>query len=208
MPSTAPVIDIVSAINHPGLFAPWFPGASWDHFRGVLKAAFALPMTESEREFFRTVAERDPPTKQVRQLWCVVGRGGGKDSIASLIAAFAAALFEHRRQLRPGETALVQCLACDRTQSKIVLDYTRSYFTENPAIEGDDKSRDGERLPAQQRCRGCHCHQFPQIGSRRRPCFVRSWTRRPSIETKDRAHRTRKCTGPSSQAWRACRALC
>src|SRR5215470_2846023 len=92
--STAPSINIVSAMNHPGLFGPWFPGASWDHWRTVLKAAFALPMTEAERGFFHSVAERDPPTKQVRELWCVVGHGGGKDSVASLIAAYAAALFE------------------------------------------------------------------------------------------------------------------
>jgi hypothetical protein len=133
--ATAPAIDIVSAMNHPGLFAPWFPGASWDHWRTVLKAAFALPMTESERAFFRTVAERDPPRKRVRELWCIIGRGGGKDSVASLIAAYAAALFEPGRKLRPGETALVQCLACDREQSRIVLDYTRSYFAEIPPLK-------------------------------------------------------------------------
>jgi len=131
---SSPPIDIVWAMNHRGLFGPWFPGVSWDHWRTVLKAAFALPMTADERAFFRTVAERDPPAKQVKQLWCVVGRGGGKDSIASLIAAYAAALFEHRRNLRPGETALVQCLACDRDQAKIVLGYTRSYFTGIPPL--------------------------------------------------------------------------
>jgi hypothetical protein len=134
MPSVAPVIDIVSAMDHPGLFGAWFPGTSWDHWRVVLKAAFALPMTEAECEFFRTVAERDPPTKQVKQLWCIIGRGGGKDSVASLIAAYAAALFEHRRALRPGESAIVQCLACDRDQAKIVMGYTRSYFTGIPPL--------------------------------------------------------------------------
>jgi hypothetical protein len=133
--AAAPAINIVEAMNHVGLFGRWFPGASWDHWRTVLKAAFALPMTEAEQEFFRTVAERDPPVKQVRELWCVIGRGGGKDSVASLISAFAAALFEPGRKLRPGETALVQCLACDRAQSKIVLDYTRSYFTEIPPLK-------------------------------------------------------------------------
>ena len=108
MPSTAPVIDIVSAMNHPGLFAPWFPGASWDHWR--LCSSCVCAADDGDERGLPTVAERDPPTKQVRQLWCVVGRGGGKDSIASLIAAFAAALFEHRRQLRPGEMALVHAL--------------------------------------------------------------------------------------------------
>ena len=74
-PST---LNIVAAMNHAGLFKPWFEGASWDGWRTVLKAAFGLPMNEAERAFFRTIAEREPPTKPVRELWCVVGRGGGK----------------------------------------------------------------------------------------------------------------------------------
>jgi hypothetical protein len=99
-------------MNSQLLFAPWFPGASWDQWRTVLKAAFALPMTETERRFFRTVADREPPGRLVRELWCVVGRGGGKASIASLIAAHAAALFDQRHKLRPGERAFghVPCL--------------------------------------------------------------------------------------------------
>jgi hypothetical protein len=63
-----PAIDIVSAMNHPKLFAPWFKGESWDGWRTVLKGAYALPMTNDEIEFFRTVAERDPPKKRVREL--------------------------------------------------------------------------------------------------------------------------------------------
>jgi hypothetical protein len=125
---TKPALDIVAAMNSKLLFADWFKGRSWDNWRTVLKGAFALPMSEAERAFFRTVAERDPPTKPVRELWGVIGRGGGKDSIASLIIAHGATLFDRRDRLRPGERALCMCLACDRDQARIVLDYTRSYF--------------------------------------------------------------------------------
>jgi hypothetical protein len=134
--TAAPIIDLASAMQHPKLFRPWFDGPSWDHWRAVLKAAFALPMTDAEREFFHTVAEREPPTKRVRELWCVVGRGGGKDSVASLIAAYVAALFEPGRKLRLGERALVMCLACDRDMAQIVLGYTRSYFAGIPPLRG------------------------------------------------------------------------
>jgi len=123
-----PALDIVAAMNSKLLFANWFKGSSWDNWRTVLKGAFALSMSEAERAFFRTVAERDPPTKPVRELWCVIGRSGGKDSIASLVTAHAAALFDRRDCLRPGERALCMCLACDRDQARIVLGYTRSYF--------------------------------------------------------------------------------
>jgi hypothetical protein len=67
----------------------------------------------------------------VRELWIVAGRRAGKDSIASVIAAHAAALFAGQRHLRPGERALVAALACDREQAKIVLSYIRALFAEN-----------------------------------------------------------------------------
>jgi hypothetical protein len=49
------------------LFMRWFEGESWDAWRVILKAAFALPVTKDEVAFFRTLAgDRDPPKKQVK----------------------------------------------------------------------------------------------------------------------------------------------
>lgn len=129
-------MNIIATMDDPALFAPWFPGATWDAWRTILKAAFGLPMTDEETTFFRTVAERNPPGEQVSELWIVAGRRAGKDSIASVIAAHAAALFEESGQLRPGERALVMCLAVDRDQAKVVLNYTRTYFTDLPLLAG------------------------------------------------------------------------
>jgi hypothetical protein len=126
--------DIVAAMNHPKLFADWFPGQSWDAWRAILRAAFALPMTESEVDFVRTVAERDPPEKPVRELWIIAGRRAGKDSIASLVSAHAAAFFSHADRLRPNERPLVLNLATDRDQARICLGYTRSFFTNIPTL--------------------------------------------------------------------------
>ena len=108
--------DIITAMEDPRFFRPWFAGPTWDGWRAVLKAAFALPMTDSEIEFFRTIAERDPPTKRVRELWIIAGGRAGKDSTASLIAAHAGAMFDQQHRLRPGERALVACLANDKDQ--------------------------------------------------------------------------------------------
>jgi hypothetical protein len=134
-PPKKPKINIVAAMNSPDLFQPFFTGPSWDGWRSILKAAFCLPMTDGEREFFRTIAERDPPTSKVSELWIVAGRRAGKDSIASMISAHAAALFNQHDRLRPGERALVACLACNREQAGIVLNYTRSYFDDIPALK-------------------------------------------------------------------------
>jgi hypothetical protein len=121
---------IIDAIDDEAGFAPWFRGPTWDGWRVVLKAAFALPMNDDEIAFFRSVADRDPPKKRVKELWIIVGRRGGKDSIASVIAGYTAASFVDSGSLRPGERALVVCLAVDRDQAKIILNYTRSYFTD------------------------------------------------------------------------------
>jgi hypothetical protein len=133
--STKPAMTIIQALDDPKLFQPWFAGESWNGWRTILKAAFAIPLNEAELEFFHSVAgDRDPPERQVRELWCIVGRRGGKDSIASAIAAFSAAMFAGQKHLRPGERTLVMCLACDRDQSRIVLNYTRSYFSDIPML--------------------------------------------------------------------------
>jgi hypothetical protein len=124
------VKTIIDAMDDEAGFAPWFHGPTWWGWRVVLKAAFALPMTDEERDFFRTIAEREPPERPVKELWIIVGRRGGKDSIASVIAGYTAASFVDTGSLRPGERALVVCLAVDRDQAKIILNYTRSYFTD------------------------------------------------------------------------------
>lgn len=127
-------MNIIAAMDDPALFKPWFPGGTWNAWRAILKAAFGLPMSKAEITFFRSVADREPPGERVKELWIIAGRRAGKDSVASLIAAHAAALFEGNGELRPGERALVMCLATDRTQAQICLNYVKSYFTDVPLL--------------------------------------------------------------------------
>ena len=129
-------MNIISALDDANLFEPWFPGSTWNGWRTILKGAYALPMTTEEIAFFRSVADRDPPTEQVKELWIIAGRRAGKDSVASIVAAHSAALFTESGQLRPGERGMVLCLAVDRDQAKVVLNYTRSYFTDIPMLKG------------------------------------------------------------------------
>jgi phage terminase large subunit-like protein len=133
----APVMNIITALDDPDLFGRFFPGDSWAGWHTILKAAFALPMDESETAFFKSVAgDRLAPTEVVRELWLIAGRRAGKDSIASAVAAFAAATFNQQNKLRPGERAVVMCLAVDRDQARVILNYIRSYFTDIPLLAG------------------------------------------------------------------------
>jgi len=54
-----PAIDIVAAMNDPALFQPWFAGETWDGWRAVLKAAYALPMTYSTSHPSASAAARN-----------------------------------------------------------------------------------------------------------------------------------------------------
>jgi len=133
----APVMNIITALDDPDLFGRFFPGDSWSGWHTVLKAAFALPMDDSETAFFQSVAgNRLAPEQVVRELWLIAGRRAGKDSIASAVAAFAAATFNQQNKLRPGERAVVMCLAVDRDQARVILNYIRSYFTDIPLLAG------------------------------------------------------------------------
>jgi hypothetical protein len=139
---------IVEAMD--GVFAPWFAGgASWDGWRAVLKAMDGLPMSETEVEFFKSIAGgREPPTRRVSEFVAACARRTGKDSIGSLVAAHSAALFDGQDRLRPGERAQVLCLACDRDQAKIILRYIKSYFETIPALRAmvERETKDGFEL--------------------------------------------------------------
>src|SRR5262249_57203549 len=89
-------------------------------------------MTKVERNVFRTIAEREPPRKPVRECWFVIGRRGGKDSVASLMGTYTAAFFDPRGKVRRGERASVLCLAVDREQAGIVLGSLKNDFSRNP----------------------------------------------------------------------------
>jgi hypothetical protein len=128
------VISVSAALDDPALLGPYFAGDSWATWHAVLKAAEGLPLGDDELSAFDRVAERTPPNHRVRELWTIVGRRGGKDSVASAIATVAA-LGDYRPQLRPGERATVMCLANDRDQAKIVHRYIAGYFKTVPLLQ-------------------------------------------------------------------------
>ena len=72
-------MNIIECVDDAKLFQPWFAGRSWNTWRVALKAAYALPMTKTERKVLRTIAGREPPKKPVRECWFVCGRRAGKE---------------------------------------------------------------------------------------------------------------------------------
>jgi hypothetical protein len=136
-------LSIANMMSRPSLLGPHFKGPSWNLWKAVLKGTYAEPMTDEEIVAFKEVAGgRDPPKHRVREAVYAVGRGGGKDSVASLIATCIAVNFDPKGKLRPGEAATVLCVATDRDQAGIVLKYIRGYFEQVPALAALVKSFD------------------------------------------------------------------
>jgi hypothetical protein len=134
-------MDIIDLISDPLLLGPYFQGSSWDRWRAVLRAAFALPMTKRDRVLFAEVAgDRAPPKKPVRELVVVGGRGSGKDAIATALATLIPVVGDFSR-LRPGEKAIILLLASDRDQAGIAFDYLKGYFENVPLLAAMVKGR-------------------------------------------------------------------
>jgi hypothetical protein len=133
-PNIIQAMDDPLTFSHPSIGHP-FTNESWDNWKTVLKAGDGLPMTTAETEFFKSISGgREPPSARVREQWWVVGRRGGKDSVASFLAAHTAATFTQTHLLRGGERALVICIAPTREQAQIVLRFIKAYFTDVPLL--------------------------------------------------------------------------
>src|SRR6266576_5345340 len=129
--------SIIDFITDEEVLGRYFAGRSWRPWKAVFKAAFGLAeeMTPGERSDFRKFAGgRSPPKKQVRELVCAIGRGGGKDSAASAIACYLACTSDFSR-LRPGEKGTILCLANGRDQARIAYSYIRGYFEQTPLLK-------------------------------------------------------------------------
>ena len=134
-PRSRPPLDIIGAMTSSALFGPMYSGDSWAPWQAVLKAGFALPMTEEEVAFFNIVAGGRPlPAKRCRELVIAAGRRAGKDAITALICAYFAMTFKPDGRVRAGERPLILLLAADRSQARNLLRYVRGLF-EIPALK-------------------------------------------------------------------------
>lgn len=116
-PYTGSILDVMDAA---GLVGP-----SWEPWRTFWRAVFALPMSEADRERFRTHTDREePPAAPVREAWMPVGRRGGKSRNAAVAGLFLAIRFDPSN-LAPGELAVVPVLAADRDQARAVFGYLK-----------------------------------------------------------------------------------
>ena len=106
---------------------------TWQTWRSTLKAAFGIELNREEARAFASVAgNRKPPTQKVRELWCIVGRRGGKSKMAAAIACYQALFVKHK--LSWGEKGMVLVLAMSMDQARVVFDYCVGFLTASEVL--------------------------------------------------------------------------
>jgi hypothetical protein len=101
------MINIDQSLRDPNLLGAALGDTStWSTWTSVLKAAFALPLSKSERAVFKAIAgdNRKAPRKPCREIWAVCGRGSGKSRMSAAISVYVACFVDHKGKLAKGET--------------------------------------------------------------------------------------------------------
>ena len=110
-------------------------GYSWLAWRILLIAAMGEPLTDEERAIFTKLTGRErEPGERVGELWCVIGRRGGKSRAIAALLVYLATMVDYRSQLVSGERGVVLCLARTQEQSQVVLEYVAGIIEAAPIL--------------------------------------------------------------------------
>jgi len=118
-------MNIIKHIESPKMFGPLFKDQrTWLPWKSFLKALFNLRMNEDELKIFRECTELEKPyDRRTREAWVLVGRRGGKSSMAALIAVWLACFKEWSKFLSPGERPYIFIVSVTKFQARIVKDF-------------------------------------------------------------------------------------
>ena len=101
---------------------------------------FATPTTTE------CTGRRTWPTVSARELWCIVGRRGGKSRIAALFAVDLACFRDYHSILAPGERGLVMLLAADRRQARVLMGYISAFLDQAAPLKAMIASQTKESI--------------------------------------------------------------
>jgi hypothetical protein len=141
-----PQTTLRKALADPKLLGSALGGDSWLPWRALLLAAMGEKLEPDELAHFRRLTQRQaPPTKRVKELWCVIGRRGGKSSAIAALAVYLAALCKWP-MLSRGERGWILVVAADRDQAGVILNYARAILNDSPLLRQLVKRDDAEEI--------------------------------------------------------------
>jgi hypothetical protein len=113
-----------------------FGASSWATWRAVLLATMGEALTPDELATFQRVTggRVEAPAQRVEEALFLVGRRGGKDRAASVLATYIAGLCDHSDALAPGERGVCLLIAPDQRQATITLNYIEATFRGSPML--------------------------------------------------------------------------
>jgi hypothetical protein len=117
------------------MFQKAFSEASWFLWGAVLKAAFGGELTAREQDAIYPVIERETLPNDLRELWMIVGRRGGKDAIAAFIATYIACSRNWKSEFPNGETVVGMIICPDKSQGRVALNYIKAYCDTIPEFK-------------------------------------------------------------------------
>jgi hypothetical protein len=101
----------------------------------LLIAAMGEALTDEERAIFAKLTGRErEPGERVAELWCVIGRRGGKSRAIAALLVYLATMADYCAQLVSGEHGLVLCLARTQEQAQVVLEYVAGIIDDAPIL--------------------------------------------------------------------------
>jgi hypothetical protein len=107
-------------------------GESWAVWRVVAKVLDGTPLDDAEMALYTELTGRTTLPKNLRTLWGIIGRRGGKSHFASVVAVHAAS--KRYPRLAAGEKARVVLLGKDREQGNVLYDFVAGMFDSDPEL--------------------------------------------------------------------------
>jgi hypothetical protein len=130
-------ITMRDALADPHLLGGGLRGDSWANWRMLLIATAGEALNKEEREIFERFTRRSrEPGERIEEGLFLIGRRGGKDRAAAVLATYIAALIDWSSVLSKGERGLVLCIGADQRQAKVQRDYIEGTFDASPILSG------------------------------------------------------------------------
>ena len=130
-------ITMRGALADPRLLGGVLRGDSWANWRILLIATAGEELNPTEREIFQRFTGRSrEPRERIEEGLFLIGRRGGKDRAAAVLATYVAALIDWSSVLSKGERGLVLCIGADQRQAKVQRDYIEGTFDTSSILAG------------------------------------------------------------------------
>ncbi len=130
-----PFVAMRRALSDRHLLGTALGGESWLAWRVLLIAAMGEALTDEERAIFTKLTGRESePCERVDELWCIIGRRGGKSRAIATLLVYLATMADYSVQLVSGESGVVLCLARTQEQAQVVLRYVAGIIENAPIL--------------------------------------------------------------------------